>query len=400
MAKDPYDAIVVGARCAGSPTAMLLARAGYKVLLVDRATFPSDTVSTHLLHPPGVATLARWGLLERLVATACPPIDTYRFDFGPFTLSGSPGTEDTPVAYGPRRTVLDKLLLDAAAEAGAAVREGFTVTDVVVDGGRVTGVRGHSRHGRPVTEAARVVVGADGRHSLVARAVQPEQYREKPPLLAAYYSYWSGLPMDGRFEDYVRPDRGFAAWPTHDDLTLVIGGWPYPDHEANRADVEKVLARMAAEMRAAAKQLEFERAAALRDEIQQVRLRVLEQDASVVVGRAAERAAASSGGGLLAAAERARGRRADDARAAAPAMEVTSVAVLPAEEEPAATLDGEPSGDEGTVSDWLPGIRDEHEDEGGWQARWLERQTWDHTVTPNVIRRTGTRPPRPGRRRR
>jgi flavin-dependent dehydrogenase len=102
-----------------------------------------------------VATLARWGLLDRLVATACPPIDTYRFDFGPFTLSGSPGTEDTPVAYGPRRTVLDKLLLDAAAEAGAAVREGFTVTDVVVDGGRVTGVRGHSRHGRPVTEAAR-----------------------------------------------------------------------------------------------------------------------------------------------------------------------------------------------------------------------------------------------------
>ena len=229
MAKDPYDAIVVGARCAGSPTAMLLARAGYKVLLVDRATFPSDTVSTHLLHPPGVATLARWGLLDRLVATACPPIDTYRFDFGPFTLFGSPGTEDTPVADGPRRTVLDKLLLDAAAEAGAAVREGFTVTEVVVDGGRVTGVRGHSRHGRPVTEAARVVV----------RAAQPEQYREKPPLLAAYYSsYWRGLPMDGRFEDYVRPDRGFAAWPSHDDLTLVIGGWPYAEFEANKRDIE------------------------------------------------------------------------------------------------------------------------------------------------------------------
>ena len=83
-----------------------------------------------------------------------------------------------------------------------------------------------------------MVVGADGRHSLVARAVQPEQYREKPPLLAAYYSYWSGLPMDGRFEDYVRPDRGFAAWPTHDDLTLVIGGWPYAEFEANKRDIE------------------------------------------------------------------------------------------------------------------------------------------------------------------
>jgi 2-polyprenyl-6-methoxyphenol hydroxylase-like FAD-dependent oxidoreductase len=83
-----------------------------------------------------------------------------------------------------------------------------------------------------------VVIGADGRHSLVARAVQPEQYHEKPPLLCGYYTYWSGLPMDGRFETYVRPDRGFAAWPTHDDLTLVIGGWPFAEFEANKGDIE------------------------------------------------------------------------------------------------------------------------------------------------------------------
>jgi hypothetical protein len=85
--------------------------------------------------------------------------------------------------------------------------------------------------------------------------------------------------------------------------------------------------------------------------------------------------------------------------AAAPAFEVTTVTVLPAEETPAATLDGEPHVDEGTASDWLPGIRDEHDDDGGWQARWLDRPTWDHTVTPNVIHRTGARSPRPGRRR-
>src|SRR5947208_17109055 len=97
-----YDAIVVGARCAGSPTAMLLARKGYRVLVVDRATFPSDTVSTHVLHPPGVAALARWGLLDRLEATGCPPIHTYPFDFGPFTIAGEPGTNDFPVAYCPR----------------------------------------------------------------------------------------------------------------------------------------------------------------------------------------------------------------------------------------------------------------------------------------------------------
>jgi excinuclease ABC subunit B len=167
--------------------------------------------------------------------------------------------------------------------------------------------------------------------------------------------------------------------------------------DADRAKVEALVARMESEMRAAAKELEFERAAALRDEIQQIRLRVLEQDASVTVARAAERAAATAGpgNGLAGAADRARGRRAAEAAVAAgPLMEVTSVRVVPADEEPAATL-AEPGGD-GTASDWLPGIRDEHEDEGGWQARWLDRPTWDRTVTPNIRKRTGQRP---GRRR-
>jgi 2-polyprenyl-6-methoxyphenol hydroxylase-like FAD-dependent oxidoreductase len=238
MDRNRYDAIVVGARCAGSPTAMLLARKGYKVLMVDRARFPSDTISTHILHPPGVASLRRWGLLDRVVATGCPPIHTYEVDFGPFAISGAPGTGEAPVAYGPRRTVLDKLLVDAAAEAGVEVREGFTVSEVVVDDGRVTGIRGHGGDGRTVTERARVVVGADGRHSPVARAVKPEQYHEKPQLLCGYYTYWSGLPMDGRFQTWVRPYRGFAAWPTNDDLTVVIVGWPFAELEANRRDVE------------------------------------------------------------------------------------------------------------------------------------------------------------------
>jgi flavin-dependent dehydrogenase len=140
-----------------------------------------------------VASLRRWGLLERLTATGCPPIDTYAFDFGPFSISGAPGTDDAPVAYGPRRTVLDKLLVDAAAEAGAEVREGFTVTEVVVTDGRVTRVRGRGRHGQAVTERARVVVGADGRHSSVARAVGPEQHHKRPPLLCGY-QLLAGVP--------------------------------------------------------------------------------------------------------------------------------------------------------------------------------------------------------------
>ena len=171
--------------------------------------------------------------------------------------------------------------------------------------------------------------------------------------------------------------------------------------ETDRARVEAVVARMEAEMKAAAKQLEFERAAALRDEIQQIRLRVLEQDASITVGRAAERAARSTRdgtGGLTDAADRARGRRGTAAAIAeAPVMEVTAVTVLPADEEPADTLDGVPGDDavdEDTIAAWLPGIRDEHEDDAGWQARWLDRPTWDRTVTPNIRRRTGQRPTR------
>jgi flavin-dependent dehydrogenase len=233
-----FDVIVVGARCAGSPTAMLLARKGYRVLLVDRASFPSDTVSTHLVHPLGVEALERWGLRDRLVATGCPPIHTYRFDFGPFALAGSPGTKASPVAFCPRRTVLDKLLVDAAAAAGAEVRESFTVEQVLIEDGRVVGIGGRSSRGSSAIEHARVVVGADGLRSFVAQALRPEQYDEKPPLCVGYYTYWSGLPMDGRFEVYIRDRRAFAVMPTHEDLTLIIGGWPYAEFEENKKDIE------------------------------------------------------------------------------------------------------------------------------------------------------------------
>jgi 2-polyprenyl-6-methoxyphenol hydroxylase-like FAD-dependent oxidoreductase len=237
MAKT-FDAIVVGARCAGSPTAMLLARKGYRVLLIDRATFPSDTNSTHILHPPAIAALARWGLLDRVVATGCPPVDTYAFDFGPLTISGSPGTPKFPLAYCPRRIVLDKILVDAAAEAGAEVREGFTVDDVLTEDRRVAGIKGHQKGEFNITEKARVVIGADGWHSVIARIVEPERYDEKPPLLAGFYAYWSDLPMHGRYEVYVRPHRGFGALTTNDGLTMVVTGWPSSEFAANKHHLE------------------------------------------------------------------------------------------------------------------------------------------------------------------
>jgi len=205
---------------------------------VDRATFPSDTISTHVLHPRGVSALSRWGLLDRLVATGCPPIHTYDFDFGPIVISGSPGTAESPVSYCPRRTVLDKLLVDGAAEAGAEIREAFVVEELTFEDGRVTGIKGHSRNGAAITERASVVIGADGRNSMVAAAVKPEHYNEKPQLLAAYYSYWSGVPTHGHFETFARPGCGMAAAETHDNLTLVIAGWPFAEFEANKKDVE------------------------------------------------------------------------------------------------------------------------------------------------------------------
>jgi 2-polyprenyl-6-methoxyphenol hydroxylase-like FAD-dependent oxidoreductase len=233
-----YDAIVVGARCAGAPTAMLLAEKGYRVLLVDRASFPSDTLSTLMIHASGVAALRRWGVLDDVVTSGCPPVDRYILDFGPVTISGTQHAVDgIRTAYAPRRTVLDSVLVEAAARAGAEVRERFTMEDVVVEDGAVVGIRGHGEGGASVVERARVVVGADGRNSHVAKVVRPEQYHEKPVLQGSAYTYWSDLPVAG-MEVVIRPDRGFAAMPTNDGCTLVVVGWPAAEIAAYKSDVE------------------------------------------------------------------------------------------------------------------------------------------------------------------
>lgn len=234
-----YDAIVVGARCAGAPTAMLLGRLGYRVLLVDRDTFPSDHMSTHWIHQPGVVRLERWGLRERLAATGCPPITLITMDLGPFALRGTPPPAgDVAEAYCPRRTVLDKLLVDAAVEAGAELREHFSVQDLVWDGDRVSGITGRSATGTTVTEQARIVIGADGIHSLVARQVEAPTYYTRPTFACAYYSYWSGVSLDG-VEFYPREHRGFGVLPTHHGLAAIIVGWPHDEFHTYRADIER-----------------------------------------------------------------------------------------------------------------------------------------------------------------
>ena len=251
-----YDVIVVGARCAGSPTAMLLARKGYRVLLVDRATFPSDTISTHIVWPHGAEILDRWGLLDRLAATGCPPIARQMlFDVGPFALRGGvPGVNGGRGGYCPRRTVLDKLLVDAAAEAGVEVREGFTVEGLVWEDERVTGIRGRTRGGNGGQERAAIVIGADGTHSLVAKEVRAAAYDAIPPLATFYYSYFSGFDADD-VEQYSRDYQGAACFPTHDGLTLIIAVWPSARFHEIRSDIEGHVRQVHASMPSVADRL-------------------------------------------------------------------------------------------------------------------------------------------------
>jgi 2-polyprenyl-6-methoxyphenol hydroxylase-like FAD-dependent oxidoreductase len=177
-------------------------------------------------------------LLDEVVATGCPPIETYSFDFGPITLRGSSRPVDgSTVAYAPRRTVLDAILVDAAREAGVEVREGYAVDEILMDGDTVTGIRGHGPDGTSIDDLAPVVIGADGRSSKVARAVGAPEYNAKPMLQQSFYTYFRNLPVDG-MEIFVRPDRGWAAIPTNDDLTLVVVGWAAAEAAAYKADPE------------------------------------------------------------------------------------------------------------------------------------------------------------------
>ncbi len=233
-----YDAIIVGARCAGSPLAMLLSRKGYRVLLLDKASFPSDTISTHHIHQPGVARLKRWGLLEKIRDSNCPSTTKITFDVGPFSLIGTPPPAgDTAEAYAPRRSVLDKILVDAAVDAGAELRERFTVEELMFDGDKVIGIRGRNGSGSIVEEKAQIVIGADGARSFVARSVDAPVYFDRGMLTSNYYSYWSGVPLGG-VELYPRDGRMIVADETNDGLTLVVVVWPKVEFNRVRSNIE------------------------------------------------------------------------------------------------------------------------------------------------------------------
>jgi flavin-dependent dehydrogenase len=226
-----WDAIVVGARVAGASTALLLARAGLRVLVVDRARRGSDTLSTHALMRGGVMHLKRWGLLDGVAATGAPPVRRVTFHYGrehlPVSLKPCAGVD---ALYAPRRTILDALLVEAAEEAGARFRFGPVVTDLVRDGAaRVVGVVVRDRAGVTWTEHAPLVIGADGRDSLVATRAAASVTAAGDSRAAYAYGYWPAGDVDGYHWFYGRNDgRGLSAGvvPTNDALVCVFVAGP------------------------------------------------------------------------------------------------------------------------------------------------------------------------------
>lgn len=245
--RSDYDVIVVGARCGGAATAMLLARGGCKVLLVDRARAGSDTLSTHGLMRGGVLQLQRWGLLERIEAAGTPPVRKVVFDYPdervPITIKPSLGVD---ALYAPRRTVLDPVIADGARQAGADTRFGVTVSDLLRDGLAVTGVVGRDDT-ETVHARADLVIGADGIRSTVARLVDAPTTRVGTSDNAVIYGYWEGMQAAG-YEWIYRP--GFAAGviPTNNAHTLVFAAIP-PEHfqAAATGDLERAFRAALAE---------------------------------------------------------------------------------------------------------------------------------------------------------
>lgn len=225
------DVVVVGARLAGAATALLLAQRGHDVLMIDRATFPSDTVSTHAMTRGGVVQLARWGVLARVLASGAPCLSTVSFQFQGeeirHDVGGDPGTD---FVIAPRRHVLDALMVEAAQKAGARTRFGITASGVHEDdSGRVQGITARSASGDELEIPARFVVGADGARSRLARLTGAPIQEEHVSHSAHFYTYVAGLELDA-LEFHIGENTISGVFPTHDEQACV---WTW--HHADRA---------------------------------------------------------------------------------------------------------------------------------------------------------------------
>jgi len=224
-----YDAIIIGARVAGASTAMLLARAGLRVLAVDRGEEGSDTLSTHALMRAGVLQLHRWGVLDALKAAGTPPVRTTTFHYAdeviPVFIKPRDGVD---ALYAPRRTVLDSLLVESARAAGAEVRHRVVARDLVRDAtGRATGVALEPQGGAATPVFADLVIGADGHHSRMARWTEAPVEAVGSHTVSVVYGYFAGLPADG-FHWHYAPGVSVGVIPTNGGLTCVFAALP-PD---------------------------------------------------------------------------------------------------------------------------------------------------------------------------
>lgn len=224
---DHYDIIIVGARVAGAATAMRLAASGFRVLIVDKSRYGADTLSTHALMRPAVLLLQRWGLLDALKAQGTPAVRKTTFCYSDDARCESVEIDiklrhGVGELYAPRRTVLDPILVDAARDAGANVRHGVRVVDILgADEGQVGGVVVQTPDGERQEVRASLVIGADGRSSMVARRVGAAPYAIGRYSSATAYGYFDNLPIDGN-RWYFRPGSGAGALPTNGAQTLVF----------------------------------------------------------------------------------------------------------------------------------------------------------------------------------
>ncbi|HSK40569.1 MAG TPA: NAD(P)/FAD-dependent oxidoreductase [Arenibaculum sp.] len=260
--RERYDVLVVGARCAGAATAMLMARRGLDVLVVDRGGYGTDTLSTHALMRGAVLQLHRWRLLPRIVEMGTPAVRTTTFHYGdeaPLAIPIKPG-HGVDALYAPRRTVLDSVLVDAARLAGAEVRHGHSLSALVRRAdGRVAGAVLHDPEGRRVEVAADLVVGADGLGSTVARLVAAPVLRTARHATAAIYGYWTGIGADG-YHWHYREGASAGVIPTNAGRHCVFASMPasrfrdairHDAATAHRAIVTEVSPALAADMGAA-----------------------------------------------------------------------------------------------------------------------------------------------------
>jgi flavin-dependent dehydrogenase len=245
-----YDAVVIGARAAGAATAMLLARSGLRVLAVDRGAYGTDTLSTHALMRAGVLQLARWGLLGRIEAAGTPQVRRTVFHYEDEVVDIPIKPRDgVPALFAPRRTVLDRILVDAAAEAGADVRHRVRLAELLRGrDGHVEGVVLQDVDGRERRVRAGIVIGADGLRSSVAALVEAPVTRQAVHATASIYGYWSGLDVDG-YHWYWRPSAAGGAIPTNDgDVLLFVSVSARRFAEEIRRDVPGSYWRLLAEV--------------------------------------------------------------------------------------------------------------------------------------------------------